>query len=880
MKSILLVSLLSHLFIIQDYFIACNAYDDKVFIGGLLDSNDFDWVEEIFDFVLDLINDKGNGWHDDIFPNGNTLVEGKVVNSECDESVALDKYWNSLRSNNTIIHGLVGCRCSGASSMIARISKLENIPQVSPSASSAKLSDKKVFPYFSRLVPPDNYLGQVGAMVTLLRSFGWNRVTVLNTDTKYSKDFANEFQRLWLIREENEESGEVWEGQIYYSKTILLDENNLVDKKSLHQVLEGVPTEDPRINSRIVLLLAHEHHAYEILKEANAMNFQPDTIWVASDGWANRDPPDTAWIPPYPGYLGIAPFFNKNEQYDDFLSRLQTRQIANGRKEWESLPDYTVGTIVDSILSLAKALSAVNYTDRTKGDIVSSKLRTLEFSGVSGEVSFTEEGDRGDPLISVYNFQEEGGELKWKNIATVDVNNNSISYSEFGICFPDVGCVNEFPSDKYPVPPIPIQVWVLVVLPIIIILWFIFAYRYFRTKQKKKALKQSITSIQQKMKIDVQLDDLNAEIDAAKVKKEMLIKERFQLQKKPETWTASDEILIEVMPKDSQYWDVFEKLRQDMPDVYISKLWRVQNSSLWTYYSFHKDRFSSMKVKENERSVWHGTSDLDPAIIYNDKQDGFMMQFSQAGFWGRGIYFADKASYSHSYTYKPPTSGGSRTNLGAIEERPGAQKDEREMFLTKLLIGSEVSINRDESVQKSFECRNLTAPPANPATNLKYNTVTGMTGGSKVWVVYENGRAYPDYLVRYYRSPKRDIKRTPFESRNESHVSALANSVDITYHWEYQGDLDWQRFAVDAEGKLEHAYQDGSDQIIIQTAQWKYEVDFKAMIQTNLEHQSRRQRDVRRIEKTKVQSKLSKISSFVKYRERRESLNSSVKNDG
>ena len=31
----------------------------------------------------------------------------------------------------------------------------------------------------------------------------------------------------------------------------------------------------------------------------------------------------------------------------------------------------------------------------------------------------------------------------------------------------------------------------------------------------------------------------------------------------------------------------------------------------------------------------------------------------------------------------------------------------------------------------------------------RYDTVTGRTGESKVYIVYENGRAYPEYLVTY-----------------------------------------------------------------------------------------------------------------------------------
>merc|ERR1711906_96294 len=101
-----------------------------------------------------------------------------------------------------------------------------------------------------------------------------------------------------------------------------------------------------------------------------------------------------------------------------------------------------------------------------------------------------------------------------------------------------------------------------------------------------------------------------------------------------------------------------------------------------------------MGIDKNEGSVWLGTTNLDPEVIYNDKQDGFMMQFSQKGYWGRGIYFAEKGSYSHMYAYRPPTSTFRKSMRSSFsigdEERPMAEKDdEREMFLAKLLVGSE-----------------------------------------------------------------------------------------------------------------------------------------------------------------------------------------------
>jgi hypothetical protein len=209
------------------------------------------------------------------------------------------------------------------------------------------------------------------------------------------------------------------------------------------------------------------------------------------------------------------------------------------------------------------------------------------------------------------------------------------------------------------------------------------------------------------------------------------------------------------------------------------------------------------------------------------------------------------------------------------KERPNARKDEREMFLTKLLVGNEININRDESASKQAECRALTVPPVNPDTGLKYNTVTGHTGGSQVWIVYENGRAYPDYLVRYYRG-ERDKKRTPYaternvkkflkEAKEEpsqkkkedpSKVSVVAQKSDLNPDviWEFQEDTDWKPFTDDHQVELEKAFQDLLStptsmvtKVRISTIAFEYEVDVSAMIQENISHQDRRKRAIRRV---------------------------------
>uniref|UniRef100_A0A7S2I1X7 Poly [ADP-ribose] polymerase n=1 Tax=Helicotheca tamesis TaxID=374047 RepID=A0A7S2I1X7_9STRA len=821
----------------------------KVYIAGIFDMLGFDWGQEIFDFTLRLLNDHNDGWHDDILNDGTEII-GTVADAGCDPGMSLPAYWDLKTNWGQPLHGVIGCRCSGATMAVARVAGLENVPVVSMASSSAQLSDVEDFPSFYRLVGADDARGQVGALVTLLQSFGWDRVSVISTDNQYTKDLAASF-------------GNTWTGDIAHQHTVSIKPDGTVDESSVDQALDGVPVDDPRTNSRIIVLLAHHQHSFAILQQAQQRNFQPDTVFVGTAAWAGRFfGNDTNWMPDTPGYIGVVPYRNRDWEYDEFFRRLKEEQMRMGRDMMEELPDYAAETMVDSILALAKALSLVPRQDRYDGKKVLEELKTVNFQGVSGHVSFSPEGDRADPLYSVVNMAHKGKE--WNYVGVVSSQSNSANYTLEDICWAEIGCQHsKAPSDKYPVPPTKLAAWAIAVMTIISVLVVALAVKYWRSHQKKKQLKSSISEMQKKMdamkNIDSELLDLDKQVEDAKRRQASLILKRADLQEMPLTWSDSDETLVEVTPEDDQYWSVQNKLKETMDDAWISKIWRVQNTSLWTYYSFHKDRLTRIGIDHNERHVWHGTSSLDPSIIYNDQQDGFMMQFSNKGFWGRGIYFADKSSYSNSYSYKPSNQDQS--------ERPGSAQGEREMFLAKLLVGNEIYMNRDESQAKAEECKRLTVPPADQHSGLKYNTVTGNTGGSQVWIVYENGRAYPDYLIRYYRG-RRDSSRTPFKKREEamrkskksifeqalpefkSIIAVPAPSNKVT--WEYF-DNGWKPYAKAAQTELEATYQafigtnnTGNHIVRVQGSEWTYEVDIRTMNQTNIEHSNRTKRDVRR----------------------------------
>ena len=109
--------------------------------------------------------------------------------------------------------------------------------------------------------------------------------------------------------------------------------------------------------------------------------------------------------------------------------------------------------------------------------------------------------------------------------------------------------------------------------------------------------------------------------------------------------------------------------------------------------------------------LWHGTRNSDIHKIF---KDGLSSQFSDdKGLWGRAIYFADKAAYSHSYSTK---------------------HDEkiRGLFLVFVLTGNHIEMASDSS---------LRVPPDG------YDSVKGITPVSQVYMVYHNERTYPMFYV-------------------------------------------------------------------------------------------------------------------------------------
>ena len=122
-----------------------------------------------------------------------------------------------------------------------------------------------------------------------------------------------------------------------------------------------------------------------------------------------------------------------------------------------------------------------------------------------------------------------------------------------------------------------------------------------------------------------------------------------------------------------------------------------------------------------ERQLFHGTSsDLVQAIC----QQGFDWRLcgKHGTSYGKGSYFACRANYSHRYSNKLRFGG------------------QNQMFLAKVLVGA-------FTVGNTSLHRPPPKDPLNP--HVLYDSCCDNSANPALFVIFENGQSYPEFLITY-----------------------------------------------------------------------------------------------------------------------------------
>ena len=186
--------------------------------------------------------------------------------------------------------------------------------------------------------------------------------------------------------------------------------------------------------------------------------------------------------------------------------------------------------------------------------------------------------------------------------------------------------------------------------------------------------------------------------------------------------------LVLLLPEGDEFHRISALFLQSMPSCEIRRIERIQNMLLWRKFMDRARQMMEYDQVLGEQTLFHGTRTNKPERIYRGDAS-FDMRFCQSGMWGRGNYFAVNSSYSNAYAHVEP---------GGVHQ----------MLVANVLTGH------------SYQCQPnsaLTKPPPREdqgtqddgTVTRRYDTVNGVTGGSKVYITYDNDKAYPAYLISY-----------------------------------------------------------------------------------------------------------------------------------
>nr|XP_015801932.2 protein mono-ADP-ribosyltransferase PARP14 isoform X1 [Nothobranchius furzeri] len=182
--------------------------------------------------------------------------------------------------------------------------------------------------------------------------------------------------------------------------------------------------------------------------------------------------------------------------------------------------------------------------------------------------------------------------------------------------------------------------------------------------------------------------------------------------------------VVTLQPHSQEYQTVERDFKQTAHKK-IRKIERLQNIHLRRAYEAQKKQLSDKNKNqggEGEKLLYHGTTRESSDSIM---KTGFNRRFAgqNATAYGKGTYFAVKASYSASTTYSRPAADGFQR-----------------MFLAKVLTGMFTQGQHGMKVPPPLDDRQPSS---------RYDSVVDNISSPGMFIVFHDDQAYPDYLITF-----------------------------------------------------------------------------------------------------------------------------------
>ena len=308
--------------------------------------------------------------------------------------------------------GVVGCLYSSISLAVATFLAGIRIPQISPISMTDELSNKELYPYFMRIVPPNR--NQARTIIDIIERFNWTYISTVNSEGSYGGTGIKHVKTLARKR------GIC----IAYSAEV----NKLTSNDQYKSVVQNL-----RMNgqAKVVVLFVHKNEGKGLLRAARELGAEKEFIWIISNGFStsltgiesvalNSFMLELASGPAteFAHYLTkLTPDRNHhNPWYRDFWAAHFQCTWANetGKpncREFTELP-YELGVggfrprMIDCVYTFAYGLHSLiekkcpeAFTNKTllqhciSGAELLKELKNVTFKGLSGQIQYDSYGD-------------------------------------------------------------------------------------------------------------------------------------------------------------------------------------------------------------------------------------------------------------------------------------------------------------------------------------------------------------------------------------------------------------------------------------------------------------------------------------------------------
>ncbi|XP_041375631.1 metabotropic glutamate receptor 7-like [Gigantopelta aegis] len=333
-------------------------------------------------------------------PNARTL-QTTCRKKECSGDGKLDKLPQFFD-----VVGVLGAYTSSLSIVVANVMTLFKIPQISHTSTSDLLSDKKRFPYFLRVIPPDKH--QVQAMADVLHAFDWRYVSVIFSQGSYGQE---SHKKLLPILKKLD---------ICVAQSLEL--TDIMGHDDYDHVISSLRRFE---RARVVVLYAEIQHVVDIMAAVKRNDASGEFIWTGSDALSHMvdEHPDiceynigiltvgpySANVPKFSAYMDSMSNFKRHDPLtlNSWMSHNKSNTIhvkddGDGSKHYAHL--FASSYLIDAVYAFAHALQ--HHIDRDCAHVAADQLKTcvsgesllpylkrVTFQGSIGQISFDGNGD-------------------------------------------------------------------------------------------------------------------------------------------------------------------------------------------------------------------------------------------------------------------------------------------------------------------------------------------------------------------------------------------------------------------------------------------------------------------------------------------------------